>query len=82
MSVNKAVFRKGENGRLDYVPVVVAKDADIYGCDMVSMRQRANHFAQHGTKSERRLAKNLLSCLNWMDREIFALQRPKLQEKQ
>jgi hypothetical protein len=75
---NKAVMRQGENGRLDYVPVVVNKHADIYGNDMIGMRQRANHFLANGTKAEKKLAKNLLACLNWMDREIFALQRRSL----
>lgn len=72
---NKAVIRTGENGKLDYVPTIVQKDADIYGNDMIAMRQRADHYLTSGTKAERRLAKDLLRCLNWMDREIFALQR-------
>jgi len=52
-------------------------DQDIQGSELQGMEMRANHYLAQGrksTKSERRLSKDLLKCVRWIQRETYIVE--------
>ncbi len=61
--------------------VEVIRDDEDYGPmpiswqELAGMRQRANHFLMNGTKQERRLARDLIHTIAWIEAEGKAMQQ-------